>query len=671
MSLKLTALVLTATVIGLLAWQNRDGDPARARLAPTAAARSIVDEEGSKALRNSPEEVVREDVSTPANPVADEPAPPSSAKAPGVFLTGSLSGSTDGFALSLNDLAEGLGQARFETQETGSTYEIDIRSYAPLDGQLPQHLWIRIDDPTLEQGQFLATMRDFPKDPGARRVEYHADLRLVRASARVTGRVVIEGNATAVKVAFQPKEEYQIEVEPDVYEEMGPTLEKIVVCAPDGRFEVPLRRARSGFLAIYVDHLRPRTIEIDFGDALHVDVGTVQLEPGHGIRGRVWWQGAPVAEGTLVYLRPEDGLEHQNLDTLHRHEEGFVHAFRSTQTGPDGSFEIDGLEEGAKYRIRVVPTRDGRYYLHREMPGIGTVVEAPAKDVLVECELLPLVIRVHHEDHPVSPSTLVRSKPDGSPLSIAYGGFAFLEEERPLEDGNYYLLAHPEEPFKLRIAATGFVTHEEVVTPQSFVGGERTIELQPVRMETVRLGLLHPEPARLEGLPVRVSLYGPGHPHGEHTEATVHAGVLSFELPPEHDYQVDLAPLFDPERLPGDQLVLLPMRTWVRGDRDQEFPVNTRSGALIEFDTSAVPNASEIVVELVGPGGEHLRVSEFFQASEEGSRLAPTLAEGGRSIAAHLLQPGEWELRITGSDSQDSIPLVLEAGEIELVELTP
>lgn len=670
MSLKLTTLVLVSA-LGLLAWRARDTSP-KAALVPEAP-RPAGGAPLEAALARVVEDPRREpgDSSTVPDPQQQptEPLAQVAPGSPGVFLRGTLSGSLDGFALSLTDLSEGLGTARFETPATGSSYEIDISSYAPLDGELPALLWIDIDDASLEQTQFLAQLE--PHEPAAKRREYRADLSLRRAAARIVGQVVFEGNRTLAKVAFQPDRGLTVMVAHGVYEEETPTLEKIVRCDAEGRFVLPLERTRPGTLAVYVEHLRPRTLRIEFGDATELDVGRVELEPGASLAGRAWWRGQPVPEDTLVYLRPEDGLEHQNLDTLHHGARGFVHAFRSATTDREGRFTFTGLEADAPYRVRVVPTVDGAYYHHQEIPGLGTLVTAPASDAVVECELTALSICVRSEGEPVPTCTLVRKRLDGSPLAASFGGMAFHTPESPDEHGDLRLLAHPTEHFLAEIRAIGFDTFEQLLDPGNFVDGFLELELRPARMEPVRLALLHSDPARLEGLPMRVSLYGPGHPHGEYASATVHAGALTLDLPPEHDHQVDLVPCFAPERPPRDQLLLLPMRTWVRGPRDRTFRVNARLGALIELDTTLLGTAAEYRLELVGPDGEHLHVTEYFHASEGGSRRDAQLAEHGRCVAGELLKPGRWELRVLRGGSQTSLFLDLEPGEVELVALTP
>ena len=69
--------------------------------------------------------------------------------------------------------------------------------------------------------------------------------------------------------------------------------------------------------------------------------------------------------------------------------------------------------------------------------------------------------------------------------------------------------------------------------------------------------------------------------------------------------------------------------------------------------------------------GEHLRVTEFYELTDDGSRIVPKLEQTGRFVAGHVVNPGTWELRATGRDLRKTISIELEAGEVELVELTP
>ena len=264
----------------------------------------------------------------------DAPAPeaPALDGPPGVWLTGRVRGlelaPDERVTLELEDFDQGLGKFYVELTDTDRV-AIDLGAWMPTGASLPPHIWVRAKHPNTFDLVAAANRRPEPgphEQDGSRayaaapgeRIEFQGDLVFEPREIVIRGRVHVGRGHDAAKPASRSASTIRRRRRRSSWSRSktrtashvrsrssskrpGTTATRRsperIHCAPDGRFELFVKRTTPGLFVAYSPWHRPHTLAVDFTAGPVVDVGDIDLEPGAEIEGRALFSGEPLERG--------------------------------------------------------------------------------------------------------------------------------------------------------------------------------------------------------------------------------------------------------------------------------------------------------------------------------------------------------------------------------------
>ena len=225
--------------------------------------------------------------------------------------------------------------------------------------------------------------------PPAGRFSVEVEVRVVRA-AIVTGRVVRPDGTPATVLPVQAL------LAEDTGAAGARTFGLGVYTDPTGAFRLPVDGRGPALIAVGARGFAPPCLPVTLDPYRPVDLGTIRLERGATLAGRIRCGGLPT-EGMAVAVTWYGGRN----DDVRPARDGYLwvedgHAAWSmleAQPNTDGTFRFEGLEPGP-YRLRVVPESWGCALHPDAYAQVDLIVRAPNERIEVDADRALLQVEV-------------------------------------------------------------------------------------------------------------------------------------------------------------------------------------------------------------------------------------------------------------------------------------